>query len=112
MPQSSEQSKAELQVFREFVRRSGLPILLADRRPGDVVKTFTVLTTETSEPMRALHHRMPVILPPEAIGPWHSGDDVDLGAATEDRLLMRRVSRAMNNPRNDSPECVVPLSSP
>ena len=89
-----------------------LPGSLADRRPGDVVETFTVLTTAANDAMRALHHRMPVILPPEAIGPWLSGDDVDLGPAAEDRLLMHRVSRAMNNPRNDSPECVAPLASP
>ena len=89
-----------------------LPGSLADRRPGDVVETFTVLTTEANEAIRALHHRMPVILPPEAIGSWLSGEDVDLGTTAEDLLVMHRVSRAMNSPRNDSPECVVPLPSP
>lgn len=83
---------------------------LANRRSNDVVETFTILTTEANDSMKPLHHRMPVILPPETIGPWLTGDDVDLGPAAEDLLLMHRVSRAMNNPRNDSPECVIPLS--
>ena len=36
---------------------------LAERRPGDVVETFTNLTTEANATMRVLHQRMPVILP-------------------------------------------------
>ena len=38
-----------------------LPGSLAEHRPGDVVETFTILTTEANETIRVLHHRMPVI---------------------------------------------------
>ena len=84
---------------------------LAERRLGDVVETFTILTTEASTTMRALHDRMPVILPAEAFGPWLSGEDVRLGPAPEDWLAMHRVALRVNNPRNDDPECVVALAT-
>ena len=84
---------------------------LAERRPGDVVETFTLLTTEASATMRALHHRMPVILPPEAFEPWLSGKEVRLEPAPEDWLAMHRVPLRVNNPSNDDPECVVALTT-
>ena len=84
---------------------------LAERRPGNVVETFTVLTTEASATMCALHHRMPVILPSEEFGAWLTGDDVQLGPVPEDWLAMHRVGLRVNNPRNDDPECVVALGT-
>ena len=84
---------------------------LAERRPGDVVETFTILTTEANATMRVLHHRMPVILPAEAFEPWLSGADVRLAPAPEDLLAMHRVGLQVNNPRNDDPDCVVALGT-
>jgi len=83
---------------------------LAERSPGDVVETFTVLTTEANAPMRALHHRMPVILPPQAFDAWLSGGEVALGPAPDDLLAMHAVSLRVNNPRHDDPECVLPAA--
>lgn len=82
---------------------------LAERRPGDVVETFTILTTEANATMRVLHHRMPVILPAEAFVPWLSGADVRLAPAPEELPAMHRVGLRVNNPRNDGPECVIGL---
>ena len=84
---------------------------LAERRPGDVVETFTILTTEANAAMRALHHRMPVVLPEEPFRPWLSGEDVRLAPAPENWLTMHRVGLRVNNPRNDDPECVVALGT-
>ena len=84
---------------------------LAERRPGDVVETFTILTTEANATVRALHHRMPVILPPEAFAPWLAGAPVALGPAPEDLLAMHRVGLRVNHPRNDDPACAAPLAS-
>ena len=84
---------------------------LAERRPGDVVETFTILTTEANATMRVLHHRMPVIVPAEAFEPWLSGEDVRLAPAPEELLAMHRVGLRVNNPRNDDPECVVTLGT-
>ena len=84
---------------------------LAERRPGEVVETFTILTTEANAALRTLHDRMPVILSAEAFGPWLAGETVRLGPAPDDGLTMRRVDRRVNNPRNDDPECVAALAS-
>ena len=84
---------------------------LAERRPGDVIQTFTIRTTEANATMRAPHHRMPAILPAEAFGAWLTGEDVPLGPATEDWLSMHRVALRVKNPRNDDPECVLALAA-
>ena len=83
---------------------------LAEYRPGDAVETFTVLTTEANAAMRALHHRMPVILPPEAFDAWLSCGEVALGPAPDDLLAMHAVSPRVNSPRHDDPECVAPAA--
>ena len=82
---------------------------LSERSAGDIVETFTILTTEANRTMRALHHRMPVILAPEATESWLVGDDVPLVPAPEDLLAMHRVSTQVNSPRHDDAECVAPL---
>ena len=84
---------------------------LAERRPGVVVETFVLLTTEANAAMRALHHRMPVVLSEEAYRPWLSGEDVRLAPALGDWLTRHRVGLRVNNPRNDDPECIVALGT-
>lgn len=84
---------------------------LAERRSGDAVETFTIITTEANDTMRALHHQMPVILPTEAFEPWLAGEAVRLGPAPEELLVTHRVGCRVNNPCNDDPECVVALSA-
>ncbi len=37
---------------------------------GEVAGTCALITTQANDKMAAVHHRMPVILPPEAVGPW------------------------------------------
>ena len=83
---------------------------LAERRPGDAVETFTILTTAANATMRPLHHRMPVILPPEAFDAWLSGGEVALGPAPDDLLAMHAVDLRVNSPRHDDPECVLPVA--
>ena len=83
---------------------------LAEYGPGDAVETFTVLTTEANAAMRPLHHRMPVILPPEAFDAWLAGGEVALGPAPDDLLAMHAVDPRVNSPRHDDPECVRPAA--
>ena len=84
---------------------------LSERRAGEIVETFTILTTEANTTMQALHHRMPVILAHEAGEQWLAGDDVPLGPAPENLLAMHRVSTRVNHPRHDDSECVVALAT-
>ncbi len=84
---------------------------------GEVVESCTILTTEASEDLRDLHHRMPVILDRSDFEAW-----LDPGASRDRHLkpllrpcasgplVVRRVSKVVNSPRNDVPECVEPES--
>ena len=75
------------------------------------VESFAILTTEANEALRPIHHRMPVILPPEVYGPWLAGE---AGAEVlvpfaDPALVAFKVDRRVNSPRNDDAACLVPL---
>lgn len=84
---------------------------LAEHHPGDVVRTFTILTTAANETVSPIHDRMPVILPEEAFGPWLAGTAVALDPAPDTLLEAQRVSLHVNNPRNDDPRCLTPAAA-
>jgi putative SOS response-associated peptidase YedK len=56
--------------------RDGAPMALAGLwegwrgAGGEIVRTFTIITTDANDKLRALHDRMPVILPREAWPAW------------------------------------------
>ncbi|MEE8524072.1 MAG: SOS response-associated peptidase family protein, partial [Thermoanaerobaculia bacterium] len=80
------------------------------------VDSFTILTTSANDKIRPLHDRMPVILDPEHHELWL---DPRVDAAGRVKELLKPyadepieyepVSRLVNNPRNDVPQCVEPL---
>ena len=81
---------------------------LAAHEPGDVIETCTILTTSANETVAPVHHRMPVILPPEAFEPWLGGEHLPLGPCAAELLAARPVSTLVNNPRADDPRCLEP----
>lgn len=83
----------------------------ADYRPGDIVETCTVLTTEANEAVSRVHHRMPLILDPDAFDPWLAGASVPLAACPSDGLDIYPVSTLVNNAGNEGRECVERLDS-
>jgi putative SOS response-associated peptidase YedK len=79
---------------------------------------YVVLTTSANAVMRPIHGRMPVILAP---GQWEAWLDKNLGtsglapptdAASEAGLSVYRVSVAVNSPRNQGPELILPADDP
>ncbi len=82
---------------------------------GDPIHTFTILTTEANDDLRSLHHRMPVILPPDVYRDWLSLDtspsDLQemMAPCSVGVLDARQVSTLVNSPRNDVPECIEPI---
>lgn len=85
-----------------------LPRSLKDLAPGEVLETCTVLTTEANELMKPIHHRMPVILPPEAFAPWLDGENVALAPYPAETMTARAVNRWVNNAAHDGPRCIEP----
>lgn len=81
------------------------------------LNTYTIITTEANEFLKPLHHRMPVILPPDLYTRWLDPQTpaLDLHAMlkplTEDSLEYFAVTKTVNSPRNDSAECIEPLGT-
>ncbi len=78
--------------------------------PGDPVETFTILTATATETVAAIHDRMPLILPPDAYGPWLAGEDIPLAPYPADDMHAYPVSTLVNRPANDDPRCIEPVS--
>ena len=83
---------------------------LAELAPGDVVETFVILTTSANAAVAAIHHRMPVIVPPEHFDAWLSGEDVALARYRPESMRVRPVSTHVNKPSNDDPGCIEPVT--
>jgi putative SOS response-associated peptidase YedK len=104
--------------------RSGRPFGLAglweswNDQEGNQLLTFTILTTDANERLRALHDRMPVVIPPGARQLWldSSTEDVKpllelLRPSDENLMDYYEVSRFVNSPQNNTPECVKPVKA-
>jgi putative SOS response-associated peptidase YedK len=72
------------------------------------LQTCCIITTEANGKMAAVHERMPVIVSPAEYADWLSGKEVPLRPCPETAIGIRRVSRAVNNARNDLPELLAP----
>ena len=84
--------------------------------PDGELLTCTIITTEVNELLKAVHHRMPVILPREAESVWLDPTIQDpekllplLKPYPSELMEYYPVSRAVNSPANDSPQCIVPI---
>ena len=84
---------------------------LAELSPGDALETCTILTTEANATVAEVHNRMPVILPPEAFGPWLAGEAVPLAPYLAEVMSLHPVSTLVNKPTNDDARCVQPVGS-
>lgn len=74
-------------------------------------KSCTILTREASLSVRPIHHRMPVILKPEAYGPWLDPGNQDIRLLQDiiqnqiyTELTSKPMSRQVNSVRNNSQE--------
>ncbi len=105
-----------------FKEKSGQPFTMAgiwsDWSDGDggQIRTCAILTREALGPVRAIHERMPVIIPPEARAAWL---DPRISAPTQTAGLLagsqelpweiQPVSTRVNDPQNDDSGCVAPV---
>jgi putative SOS response-associated peptidase YedK len=72
---------------------------------GEVLRTFTIMTTAANATMAPIHNRMPVILEEEDWRTWLGEVPRDplelLRPAAEDVLRLWPVGRAVNNVQNN-----------
>jgi putative SOS response-associated peptidase YedK len=107
-----------------FVRlKSGLPFAFAglwerwsSKETGEELLSCTIVTCEPNPLIAEFHHRMPVILPPEVHLAWIDPRERQpqelaglLAPYPAEEMEAYPVSKAVNNPRNNSPQCILPL---
>lgn len=108
-----------------FRRRDHAPFMFAGiwdewhDADGGLYMTCGILTTEPNDLTSAIHHRMPVILPPELHADWLSRDEP--GKVLTGRLKRPHssadfeayeVSTIVNTATNEVPECIEPWTRP
>jgi putative SOS response-associated peptidase YedK len=85
----------------------------ATREP---LETFTVITTDPNELVEPMHNRMPVIIQPKDYDRWLTPGDpqcppVDLlRPFPADRMNAWKVDRKVGNVKNDTPDCIEPMT--
>ncbi|MBI3183427.1 MAG: SOS response-associated peptidase [Myxococcales bacterium] len=101
-------------------RRDGRPFAFAGlfeswRGPEGEVRSFTIITSSANPLVSTFHQRMPVILAREDFDLWLSPEPVEparllplLRPYPHDDLEVYEVSRLVNSPSNDVPECIAP----
>ena len=81
---------------------------------GSVIQSCTILTTEPNELMAPIHNRMPVIIDPQDYSMWLDPGPDPLEAMhlmrpyAVEKMAAYAVSTAVNNPRNENPDCIQP----
>lgn len=106
-----------------FIRSAASPVLLfaglweswTDKTTGEIVESFTILTTEAAGDVAKIHDRMPVVLTPERWSAWLdpalrdavAAEKLLHGPATELHLVP--IGFGVNNARNEGPDLVTPL---
>jgi len=84
---------------------------------GAPLVTCTIITTEPNELVRPIHDRMPVILPASSLDFWLDPSVEDhtrlldlLRPLPADEMSAYTVSDRVNSVKNDSPDCIEPVS--
>ena len=82
---------------------------------GEEMETAAIITTDANKEMAQVHHRAPVIVPPEAFDFWLDTDKVDgktaaavIGPAPDGSMEVYEISTAVNRVANDSPALIEP----
>ncbi len=86
-------------------------------RRGKVINSCSIVTTTSNKLLEPIHNRMPVILPHESIEFWLDTDEKSpedllplLKPYPTEEMAYYAVSKMINSPSNDMPECILPRS--
>ena len=81
-----------------------------------IYKSCTIITTQASESMSDIHHRMPVILKPQGYEPWLDPGNqnvVELDKMLKNEIVTELVSfpvsKQVNSTRNNDSSCIEPI---
>ncbi len=84
---------------------------------SEEIRSCSIITTDANDLMDEIHHRMPVILPPENYGAWLDPGFDEKEALTSllkpypsDEMEAYAVSRRVNKPSNNEPSILEPAA--
>jgi putative SOS response-associated peptidase YedK len=108
-------------VPMRIMLKSGQPFAFAglwetwkDHETGELIRSFTIITTTPNDLVEPIHNRMPAILLPELENEWinnDAGPDVWrdlLKPYPADLMTAYPVSKRVNSPANDDPSVLQP----
>lgn len=82
---------------------------------GKEIHSCAIITIEANPLIKSIHHRMPVIIPKDKEDDWLNPNIQEpekalaiLKPYASDQLEYFQVSKFVNSPKNNSPQCVVP----
>jgi putative SOS response-associated peptidase YedK len=84
---------------------------------GEELETAAIITTDANNALRDIHHRMPVVIPPDAFDFWLDPNVDALTAAAlltaprDDFFEAYEISTAVNRVANDDPRLLEPLTA-
>ncbi len=80
------------------------------------IQSCTIITCEPTDFLKKIHHRMPVILPPEDYEQWLDPNEQSpaslqqlLKSYEHEEMEAYAVSLLVNSPKNDTVECITPI---
>jgi putative SOS response-associated peptidase YedK len=78
---------------------------------GEPLLSFTIVTTDATEPIKEIHGRMPAIIEPAEFDAWLHGEDPPalMRPCPPENLIAYRVSTAVNRAGADDPALIEPL---
>jgi putative SOS response-associated peptidase YedK len=98
----------------ELFAFAGLYDYWADKETGELIASFTVITTSANQLVAAVHDRMPVILSPSGekqwLNPESSQEELDklLQPYPEKEMKLYPISTRVNSPFNDTEDILEP----
>jgi putative SOS response-associated peptidase YedK len=105
-----------------FIRRKDSEILVFaglwehwKGKDGEIMESCTIITTNANELVSKIHDRMPAIIEPENYDDWLSPrfekDSLlsQLKPFPKNKMLAYLVGKGVNNPKNDTPECLAEI---
>ena len=86
-----------------------------DIETGEILETFSIITTSANDEMKPIHDRMPVMLHPDLEKPWLDDELTDENIPEfllpyDKPIDTFEVSKDVGNVKNNNPELMLPVS--
>nr|XP_016847126.1 PREDICTED: embryonic stem cell-specific 5-hydroxymethylcytosine-binding protein [Anolis carolinensis] len=111
----SDVEEEDIKEDRRLLTMAGIFDCWEPPNGGETLYSYTVITVDASKTVSSIHNRMPAILDgDDAISKWLDFAEIPIQEALKvihptENLAFHPVSTVVNNSRNSSPVCIVPI---